>query len=401
MKKTVLGLISIAVMAASGCSSVSGAQTTSDTTGTVNAINTYNKESTNSAAARDVISDEELDVLLAPIALYPDALLAQVLMASTYPLDVVEAARWQSAHPNLSGASLQEALDQEAWQPAVKSLVMIPEVLQKMNTELSWTKALGDAVIDDQAAVAQRIQFLRREAQTAGKLSTNEQQVVTVEANTNTPSEKIITITQAQPQVIYVPTYDPYVVYGTWWWRTPPTYWAAPPGVVLSSGYYWGNGFRLGFDLWGGFSWSNRFLTINVPLYRQVHHINRPARAPQAGVHRWVWHPPRGAASPRYVPRYYQPAPNAPQTNNRRADQPRSNIERPNNNQRSKTITYPAKPSQSSNVRPSQALREGQSASRQKQSTGQTPIRRAPALSNGSSGNDTRANLPKRESRQN
>jgi hypothetical protein len=150
---------------------------------------------------------DQIEQLVAPIALYPDALVAQILMASTYPLDVVEAARWVAAHKDLEGEALQKAAAEQEWDPSVTALVYFPQVLDFMSKNLDWTKDLGDAVLAQQPDVTAAIQKLRREAQAAGNLQSTEQQTVETKGDT-------IIIQPAKPEVVYVPSYTPSAVYG-------------------------------------------------------------------------------------------------------------------------------------------------------------------------------------------
>src|SRR5688500_8180573 len=192
---------------------------------------------------------EELEQIVAPIALYPDSLLAQVFMASTYPLEVVEAARFAKENPALKDKALDEALQGKAWDASVKSLVSFPQVLTMMDEKLDWTQKLGDAFLAQQKAVMDTIQSLRAKAQAAGNLKTTKEQTVIVE-------QKIIKIEPASPQVIYVPAYNPTVVYGAWPYPAYPPYYYYPPGYVATAtafsfmagaavgaawGYAWGN----------------------------------------------------------------------------------------------------------------------------------------------------------------
>src|SRR5262249_50788384 len=173
--------------------------------------------------------------LVAPIALYPDSLLAQVLMASTYPLEVVEAARFQKANPSLKDKALDDALQKQTWDPSVKSLVSFPEVLTMMNEKLDWTQRLGDAFLAQQSDVMDAVQVLRNKAQAQGNLQSNEQQKVIVQqppADAPAGSPPVIVIQPANPQVVYVPTYNPTVVYGSWPYPSYPPYSYYPPGYV-------------------------------------------------------------------------------------------------------------------------------------------------------------------------
>ena len=163
--------------------------------------------------------------MLAPIALYPDSLLSQILMAATYPLEVVEAARWSRAHPGLKGDEAVRAADSYNWDPSVKSLVAFPQILDMMDDMLDWTQRLGDAFLDQESQVMDTVQNLRRRAYDAGNLRSTDQYRVD-------PQGPVIVIEAPNPLEYYVPYYDPFVIYGSWWWPTyPPVYWAPWPGL--------------------------------------------------------------------------------------------------------------------------------------------------------------------------
>ena len=162
--------------------------------------------------AQKTFSQQELDQLMAPIALYSDALLAQVLMAATYPLEVVQAARWAKANPKVTGKALEDAMAKQTWDPAVKSLTSVPQVLQQMNEKLDWTQKLGDAFLAQQSDVMNTVQALRAKAAAAGNLKTTEQQVVKTQTQGN---ETIYVDESSKTDVVYVPTYNPAVVYGS------------------------------------------------------------------------------------------------------------------------------------------------------------------------------------------
>ena len=166
-----------------------------------------------SAQPAATLNSKQLDQLVAPIALYPDSLLSEVLMASTYPLDVVEAERWVTANKNLTGDALKAAVDKQDWDDSIKSLVATPSVLEMMSTKLDWTQKLGEAVIGQQADVMDAIQRLRGKAQANNKLQSNKQQTVTVSQQ---QGRQYIAIAPADPDTLYVPYYDPGVVYGDW-----------------------------------------------------------------------------------------------------------------------------------------------------------------------------------------
>jgi hypothetical protein len=219
---------------------------------------------------------EELDQLLAPLALYPDSLLAQILMASTYPLEVVQAARWAKANQNLKGDALTKALEQQDWDPSVKSLVNFPQVLDMMNEKLDWTQKLGDAFLAQQKDVMGTVQKLRLKAYGEGNLKTTEQQKVVVEEETKT-----IIVEPANPQVVYVPTYNPTVVYGPWWYPAYPPYYYYPPGYVAGAGlFYFGMGVAIGAAwgyAWGGCGWGRG--EVNVDINRNTNINNNIDRS--------------------------------------------------------------------------------------------------------------------------
>ncbi|MGA2403952.1 MAG: DUF3300 domain-containing protein, partial [Syntrophobacteraceae bacterium] len=163
------------------------------------------------AAPAPTFSPQELDQALAPIALYPDSLLAQVLVAATYPDQVMEADRWIKENASLKGDALNNALDTMDWDLSVKALAPFPQVLSMMAEESAWTQRLGEAFLAQQADVMDSVQKLRQKAQAAGNLKTTAEQKVVVKG-------EVVEIEPANPQVVYIPSYDPVVVYGTWWW---------------------------------------------------------------------------------------------------------------------------------------------------------------------------------------
>ncbi len=170
-------------------------------------------------AAEDLFPQEQIEQLVAPVALYPDALLAQVFMASTYPLDIVQAARWQKENPDIKEEAIEQAVGDEPWDQSVKTLLFFPDVLAYMNKNLDWTQDLGDAVLGQQDDVTDAVQTLRREAKAAGNLESSEQQRVELapseeEGVQAQAGEETIVIQPADPQVVYVPSYDPSAVYG-------------------------------------------------------------------------------------------------------------------------------------------------------------------------------------------
>jgi hypothetical protein len=223
-------------------------------------------------------SQQELDQLLAPIALYPDSLLAQILMASTYPLDIVVADRWVKANPSLKDKALQDALQQQPWDASVKSLTVFPQVLTMMSEKLDWTQKLGDAFLAQQQDLLATAQALRSKAVAQGALKDSEQQKVVTETQNNTT---YIRIEPSNPEVVYVPTYDPTVVYGAWPYPAYPPYYWYPPAYYYPPGYVWG-GAMLGFTagvivgaaLWGNLTWGGGDININANRYNNFNRSN-------------------------------------------------------------------------------------------------------------------------------
>ena len=208
-----------------------------------------------------MFSREELEQILAPIALYPDSLLAQVLVAATYPLEVVQADRWVRENKNLKGERLSAAADKMSWDLSVKALVPFPQVLGMMSEKLDWTQRLGDAFLAQQADVMNTVQDLRARAQAQGTLKTTSEQKVVVQ-------EKTIVIEPASPTVVYVPAYDPVVVYGAWPYPAYPPYAYYPPGYALAGAAF---GFAAGVAVgaawsscWGNWNWSSGSMNVNI-----------------------------------------------------------------------------------------------------------------------------------------
>ena len=209
---------------------------------------------------------EQLQRLVAPIALYSDSLVAQILAASTFPDEVVEADRWVQAHPDLKGDDLAKAIDQQPWDPSVKALAAFPSVLGNMDKNLSWTSSLGDAYYNQQQDLMDAVQVMRRKAKDSGNLKTTPQQTVTEQG----PD---IDIQPAQPDVVYVPAYDPWAVYGypivAWpGWYPYPGIWFGGPYLSFGLGFGvgWFGGFGWGWGHWG-FDWHNHYMLYNHDRY--------------------------------------------------------------------------------------------------------------------------------------
>src|SRR5256884_470733 len=200
---------------------------------------------------------QELQQLVAPIALYPDALVAQILAASTYPTEIVEADRWMQSHSNLKGEELAKEVDKQPWDPSVKALTQFPSVLENMDRNLSWSSSLGDAYANQEQDVTDAVQVMRQQARKAGHLNSNEQEKVATQGST-------IIIEPANPEVVYVPAYDPWLVYGDsivpypGWYPVPGIFFAGPAisfGIGFGVGYFGGYGW--GWHHWG-YDWHGR-----------------------------------------------------------------------------------------------------------------------------------------------
>jgi len=226
---------------------------------------------------------DQLEQLVAPIALYPDALLMQILMAATYPLEIVQADRFVKLNPEIEGEALDQALLEQDWDPSVKALCGLPSVLTQMSENLDWTQDLGDAFLGQQDETLDTVQQMRGKAYEAGNLQSSEQQVVTQQ------EDKIIVIESPDPQVVYVPTYSSTVVYGSSWgyptYYYPPMYYPPPPGYGLIS---FGVGVAVGAAIWGdcNWGWGHNEVNIDIDRYNEFNrntNINADRDRIQAG----------------------------------------------------------------------------------------------------------------------
>lgn len=254
------------------------------------------------AAANDaVFTEEQLDQMLAPIALYPDPLLAQVLMATTYPGEIAEAVTWSKAHPDAKGDDAVKQVANQTWDPSVQALVAFPQVLATLGQDPVWVQRLGDAFLAQPNDVMNGVQRLRHQAQAAGNLQSNQYQNVTIQnvapaapakapASAPAPapaaaapaSNSTIIIQPADPQVVYVPTYNPTTTYGTWAYpSSPPAYYPPPPayypGQALVAGLAFGAGVAIVGSLWGECDWDDHDVDINVNRYNSINSNNRIA----------------------------------------------------------------------------------------------------------------------------
>src|SRR5438046_5998029 len=215
---------------------------------------------------------EQLDSLVAPIALCPDPLLAQTLAASTYPLEIIQLQRWLEKNKSLKDKELADAVSKQSWDPSVQALAALPEVVKRLGDEIQWTTDLGNAFLAQQADVMDAVQRMRKKAQDKGTLKTTEQQKVETRV---VETKQVIVIEQANPQVVYVPSYDPVVVYGPAYYPYPPIYypaWGYAATAAVSFGFgvmmgaFWGGGWGWGCG-WGG---NNVYINHNNNFNRNT-----------------------------------------------------------------------------------------------------------------------------------
>lgn len=254
-RKTISALILIIILAAAGVQAQTEAQTYSN----------------------QKFSQEEMVQMLAPIALYPDALLSQFLIAASYPFEVAEAERWLAKNPGLAGESLDNALKEKNWDVSVLALCHYPKILTMMVENLNWTSRVGDAFVNQQQDAMDAIQELRTKAHNQGNLTTTSEQKVIVE-------EKIIRIEPAVPDYIYVPVYDPYVIYGPWWYPAYQPFSVFYPGVVMSvPGIVFSPRLFVGFGVigWSIFNWpAHNVVIVNIDRTKRFYgraHLHRSA----------------------------------------------------------------------------------------------------------------------------
>jgi hypothetical protein len=229
---------------------------------------TQAQEVVNSDASEVVELDQaQLDQMLAPIALYPDTLLSHILVASTYPLEVIQAARWRAANKDLDEQQALDAVENKDWDPSVQALVPFNDLLQTLSEDLDWLQALGSAFLFNEEQLLASVQNLRQKAYQQGNLTNND--YVNIEQENNE-----IVIETVHREVIYVPYYDTRVVYGDWWWHNyQPLFWHRPRHYVFNSGFYWSIGFNIRPSFYfGGFHWRNRHVVAN---YNYRSHANR------------------------------------------------------------------------------------------------------------------------------
>jgi Protein of unknown function (DUF3300) len=234
------------------------------------------------AQEQQLLSETQLQQLVAPIALYPDSLLAQILTASTYPLEVAMAARWSEKNPKLKGTALENEMQKQPWDPSVKGLTSVPQVLAMMNDKLDWTQQLGEAFLAQPDDVQRAIQALRDKAEAAGNLKSSKEQRVRRVAATPSPGyvgpPEYIMIEPIEPDYIYVPIYDPTIVFGIGFWSPEyvPFFWY-PPWWTVGPAFGFGPAFFVGPALWCQYNWGYggfASIQVNSVLYSKFNKVH-------------------------------------------------------------------------------------------------------------------------------
>jgi hypothetical protein len=253
-----------------------------------------------SDASASMIPPDQLDSLVAPIALYPDPLLAQVLAASTYPLEIIQLQQWMDKNKGLTGKALTDAAMQQSWDPSVQAMAPLPDAVKVLSENIKWTTDLGNAFLAQQSDVMDAVQRMRLKAQGKGQLKTTQQQTVETKV---VESKTVVVIEPSSPEVVYVPSYDPMVVYGEPAYPYPPVYYpgyvagaALSFGVGMAIGAAWGHG-GWGWNCgWGGNNNININNNNNFISNSNRQNINNPNRQGGAG-NNWQHNPqPRGGA---------------------------------------------------------------------------------------------------------
>lgn len=242
-------------------------------------------QNSTASASEPAFSNAELDGVLAPIALYPDTLLTHILIAATYPLDVVSADRWRQSNQHLTPEQVELVLEDVAWDPSVKALAPFTDLLHTMAEDLTWLQQVGDSVLVNQARVLERVQVLRQHARNTGNLLTNDYIEVETERDDD---REIIYIAPRQREIVYIPYYNPLVVYGHWWHPINPTFWGHRVSYHYHHNVYWAPRVRLSTSFYfGGVHWHNRHVVIHREPVRRYYHGSPRKRVVSHGYQRW------------------------------------------------------------------------------------------------------------------
>jgi hypothetical protein len=219
------------------------------------------------------ISPEQLDSLVAPIALYPDPMLAQTLAASTYPLEIIQLQQWLDKNKNLKDKALSDAVAKQPWDASIQALAGLPEVVKRLADDIQWTTDLGNAFLSQQGDVMDAVQRMRKKAQDKGNLKSTEQQKV---ETTVVENKSVIVVQQANPQVVYVPTYDPVIVYGPPVYPYPPIYYPPPGYYAAGIAISFGVGVAMGAFWSGGWGWGCGWGGNDIDNLVRTHFLARP-----------------------------------------------------------------------------------------------------------------------------
>ncbi len=250
------------------------------------------------------IPNDELDSLVAPIALHPDPLLAQMLVASTYPLEIIQLQQWLAKNKDLKGDALVQAVQKEGWDPSIQALAPLPDVVKQLSENIKWTTDLGNAFLAQQSDVMDAVQRMRAKAKSNGTLKSTQQQVVETKV---VESKSVVVIQPASPEVVYVPSYDPVVVYGPPVYPYPPLYYPPPGYYAAGMALSFGLGVAMGAAWGGGWGWHTGWggnnININnnnnfVSHYNRTN-VNRPANQPaRGGGNNWQHNPQHRGGAP-------------------------------------------------------------------------------------------------------
>jgi len=240
------------------------------------------------------LSNDQLDSLVAPIALYPDPLLSQTLVASTYPLEIVQLQQWLEKNKDLKDQALADAVKKQDWDPSIQAMASLPEVVKRLADDIKWTTDLGNAFLAQQADVMDAVQRMRKKAQDKGNLKPSEQQKVETKV---VETKEVIVIEQSDPQVIYVPSYNPTVVYGPPLYPYPPIYYPPPGYYAAGMAISFGIGVAMGAAFGGGWGWGCGWGHNDVNI--NVHNdFNRNANINRGGGNNWQHNPQHRGGAP-------------------------------------------------------------------------------------------------------
>ncbi|MFI5210611.1 MAG: DUF3300 domain-containing protein, partial [Gemmatimonadales bacterium] len=264
--------------------------------GTAQAQDSLQAQDSAAAALGTKIPAAQLDALVAPIALYPDPLLAQTLVASTYPLEIVQLQQWLTKHPELKDQALADSIAKQPWDPSIQSMAAVPEVVKRLADDIQWTTELGNAFLAQQNDVMDAVQRMRKKAADNGALKSNEQQKVDTQV---VEKQTVIVVQPTNPEVIYVPVYSPTVVYGPPIYPYPPIYYPPPPppgayAVAFTVGVMWGAAMWGGSCCYAGWGHSNTVIINNNNHYNQINHTGGGA----GGNNNWQHNPEHRGAAP-------------------------------------------------------------------------------------------------------